>query len=786
MTMGSGATKSQGNNPQDSLVAIEGNPESPYCSSENWQSEMNNSAGTDFNSIVQTYEQPEEDQDQYNAEDDEEQEEIERLCRSTAETSQNFHSSESNNTEPSGLTMTFENFLHEDGTLYTCIMQDNTRLYLDEIKGFVPFPEKWYQQGKFIDILQEIPTYSTSNENSPNQDVSPFTDDERVGGLWVPGKGMVTTYIFEERTNVCKYFDTDCGAWLILPLQWEMNLDFIKKRVEQVQQSLPSLSDHREVTAALRQCNYDADEVISIFLTIFGHSLLIPFKSQRDYKEANGYRHLIERDMIIDSLQQKLKQSNTTVENLHEKTRELLEENCQQSEMIQQLNRKISELEVNHKEALDRITALQKICGTYNSASITPGSYSEPKRLLELHKITRELSISHRQLRSMLHLKISEISQVINQIVDLVLKLKNTEAASAQEIEELRSLYKKEALEKKLLYNKLQEICGNIKVFCRCRQDSEAQTILEFPSDDEVTVNQNGNRKRFSFDKVYPPNATQEQVFEGTQPIIISCADGYNICIVAYGQTGSGKTYTMMGNEDNPGVNIRSIRELLRICQERKNIRYTIKVSMLEIYNEAIQDLLSKQPHAQLEIRTQGRTDVIPGLTEIEVKTENDIKNVMQLGSKNRTVATTKMNSESSRSHLILTLWVTGVDSYSGATYHGTLTLCDLAGSERISQTEATGQRLVEAAAINKSLTALGQVLTALKNNALHIPFRNSKLTHLLQPAFSRDAKACIFINVNTNIKNLGETLRTLQFGSSVRQVSLGKVTQHHQAQELK
>ncbi|XP_072913805.1 kinesin-like protein klp-3 [Hemitrygon akajei] len=665
-------------------------------------------------------------------------------------------------------------------------MQDNNRLYFDEIKGFVPFPEKWYKHGKFIDILQEIPTCSFDNESGPNQDELTITDDERAGGLWVPGKGMVTTYIFEERTKVCKYFDTDCGAWLILPLQWEMNLDFIKKRVEQVQERLPSLSDHREVTAALRQCNYDADEVISIFLAIFGDILLIPFKSQRDYKDENGYRHLIERDIIIDNLRQKLEQSNTTVENLHEKIRELLEDNCQQSEMIQHLNRKISELEVNHKEALDRIAALQKICGTYNSVSITPGSYMEPKRLLELHKCTRELSISNRHLRSMLNHKISEISQTLNKIMDPVLKLKNTEAALTQETEDLRSLYKKEALEKKLLYNKLQEICGNVKVFCRCRQDSEAQTILDFPSENEITVNQNGNVKRFSFHKVYPPYTTQDQVFEGTQPIITSCADGYNICIVAYGQTGSGKTYTMMGNEGDPGVNIRSIGELLRICQQRKSIRYTIKVSMLEIYNEAVQDLLSNQPRAQLEVMTQGRTVAIPGLTEIEVKTESDIKNVMQLGSKNRTVASTKMNSESSRSHLILMLWVNGVDSYSGAKYHGTLTLCDLAGSEQISQTEAAGQRLVEAAAINKSLAALGQVLVALKNNALHIPFKNSKLTRLLQPAFSRDAKVCIFINVNSNIENLGETLRTLQFGSSVQQVSLGKIIQNCQAQQLK
>ncbi|XP_067855236.1 uncharacterized protein [Heptranchias perlo] len=428
--------------------------------------------------------------------------------------------------------------------------------------------------------------------------------------------------------------------------QKEYKLNDSRLQEKDLEQSLPSLTDHQEVIAALRQCNYDADDVISIFLAIFGDSLLIPLKSrQKDYKE-NSYRHLIERDIVIDGLQEKLKHSNTALENLHEKTRELLEENCRQSEMIQHLHRKVAELEADHKEALDRVMALQKIRSrTSDSIPIPPGSFSEPKKLVEISKFTRELSISNRQLRFIFNCKMSEISHLINQLANPVLKLKNMEAGSTKEIEDLRSLYRKEALEKTLLYNKLQELYGNIRVFCRCREDPGAQTILDFPSDKEVLVNQKGNRKRFSFDKVYPPTATQEQVFEGTLPIITSCVDGYNICIVAYGQTGSGKTYTMMGNEDNPGVNIRSIRELLRICQERKNIKYTTKISMLEIYNEAIQDLLTKQLNAQLEIRTQGKTVVIPGLTEIEIKTEKDIRRVMQCGNKNRTVASTKMNS---------------------------------------------------------------------------------------------------------------------------------------------
>ncbi|XP_014346035.2 uncharacterized protein LOC102356132 [Latimeria chalumnae] len=358
-------------------------------------------------------------------------------------------------------------------------------------------------------------------------------------------------------------------------------------------------------------------------------------------------------------------------------------------------------------------------------------------------------------------------------------ELKDAELGSTREVEELRTLYRKEALERKLLYDKLQEIRGNIRVFCRCRGDSNTTSSLTFPSDEEILVIHNGSKKKLYFDKVYAPDSTQEEVFEGTLPIITSCVDGFSVCILAYGQTGSGKTYTMMGPKDNPGVNIRSIRELLHLCQKRETIKYTLKISMLEIYNETVQDLLSKSNNHHLEIRTWGKTISIPGLTEIEVTTEDEIRNVMNLGEKNRTIASTKMNIESSRSHLMLILRVDGVDSISGVVSHGSLTVCDLAGSERISKTEATGQRLVEAAAINKSLTSLGQVFMALKNSALHIPYRNSKLTHLLQPCLSGDAKACVFVNISPDGNNIGETMNTLQFGSSIRQVALGKVTQH-------
>ncbi|XP_019863829.1 PREDICTED: kinesin-like protein KIN-14M, partial [Amphimedon queenslandica] len=133
----------------------------------------------------------------------------------------------------------------------------------------------------------------------------------------------------------------------------------------------------------------------------------------------------------------------------------------------------------------------------------------------------------------------------------------------------------------------------------------------------------------------------------------------------------------------------------------------------------------------------------------------------------------------SSRSHLLLRLVLVSYNSVSKTTTRGSLTLVDLAGSERISRSEATGLRLVEAASINKSLSALGQVFSSIRENSLHIPFRNSKLTHLLQQCLGGDAKACMFVNVSPLDTNVPETISTLEFGMNARQVALGKATTH-------
>ncbi|KAM9310966.1 uncharacterized protein PAF06_008784 [Gastrophryne carolinensis] len=671
--------------------------------------------------------------------------------------------------ETEDVSLTFESFLHKNGTLYTCFTQNGIRMYFDDEKGIVPFPQELYSQGKFFHNESDKMYDRISEKSNSSQSHS---ENDRTSSVYIPGKGMVMTYIFEERINVCKYYDSDSGAWLILPLLWEMKLDFILPRVQQVKEALPAITDYKEILAALRLCNYDPDEVISMFFAMFGDSLESALNGQQNFDPMILQRDIAEKEKQIQNLTKSLEEKQNELENLNSKCKYLTEEKRFLTQRTENLHEKLSELQAEHEKYLKEITDI-KSHNVQISNSMKNHIPLRKELLLKVLSDTHQLYEENAQLRVLAATRLSEIDLFLKQLQKTVVNMQS----STKEIEEIRALYQREALERKLLYNQLQELRGNIRVFCRCRLDDGKNEHLVFPAEEEIIVLQGGSKKRFRFDQMFQPQCTQEEVFEGTLPIIKSCVDGYNVCILAYGQTGSGKTYTMMGTEQKPGVNIRSIRELLHICQERENIKYTLKIAMLEIYNENIWDLLSPNGNKQLEIRAHGKTVTLPGLTETEVLTEEDIKNIIASGEKNRTVASTKMNTESSRSHLMVILRLSGVDNISGVVSTSTLTLCDLAGSERISKTEATGQRLVEAAAINKSLTALGQVFTALRTNSLHVPYRNSKLTHLLQPSLSGQAKACVFVNISPAIKDLGETVSSLQFGSSIQQIALGRPT---------
>ncbi|KAM3271694.1 hypothetical protein ACQJBY_042102 [Aegilops geniculata] len=374
-------------------------------------------------------------------------------------------------------------------------------------------------------------------------------------------------------------------------------------------------------------------------------------------------------------------------------------------------------------------------------------------------------------------------------------------ASLESEFKDLKEKFSEEAKDRKDLYNKLIELKGNIRVFCRCRPLNTEETAegasmaIDFDSakDGELIVRGHvSSKKVFKFDSVFNPEEDQEKVFEKTAPFATSVLDGFNVCIFAYGQTGTGKTFTMEGTEGARGVNYRILDELFRVVKDRHDLfQYEITVSALEVYNEQIHDLLltGSQPGTttkRLEVRQVAEgVHHVPGLVEARVANMDEAWDVLQTGSKARVVGSTNANEHSSRSHCIHCVMVKGENLMNGERTNSKLWLIDLAGSERVAKTDAQGERLKEAQNINKSLSALGDVISALATKSQHIPFRNSKLTHLLQDSLSGDSKTLMFVQISPNENDVGETLCSLNFASRVRGIELGQARKQVDVGEL-
>ncbi|XP_047342470.1 kinesin-like protein KIN-14Q isoform X2 [Impatiens glandulifera] len=375
-----------------------------------------------------------------------------------------------------------------------------------------------------------------------------------------------------------------------------------------------------------------------------------------------------------------------------------------------------------------------------------------------------------------------------------IIQAKVNEQVQSQE--NLKLKFMKTDKERKELYNKILELKGNIRVFCRCRPlnndetSSGASTTVDFRAskDGELTVKSNGlPKKTFKFDRVFGPEANQGDVFADTAPFATSVLDGYNVCIFAYGQTGTGKTFTMEGTDKARGVNFRTLDQLFHIIEERKDrFRYEINVSVLEVYNEQIYDLLGVTSK-RLEIRQVGDgMHNVPGLVEARVKNINEVWDVLQTGSNARAVGSTYANERSSRSHCIHCVMVKGENLLNEkSSTKSKLWLVDLAGSERIAKTNVQSERLKETQNINRSLSALGDVISALATKSSHIPFRNSKLSHLLQDSLGGDSKTLMFVQISPNENDLSETLCSLNFANRVRGVELGSAKKQLDISEL-
>jgi kinesin family protein C1 len=335
-----------------------------------------------------------------------------------------------------------------------------------------------------------------------------------------------------------------------------------------------------------------------------------------------------------------------------------------------------------------------------------------------------------------------------------ILKLKDLEKKLKEHIAEMEVKMHQDEQLRRFMHNEIQvlsfnqELKGNIRVFCRVRpflDGEEQENSIQFPPEQKDTIeltqsieSASGTKQQksypFRFDKVFQPSDDQDKVFQEISQLVQSALDGYNICIFAYGQTGSGKTFTMEGDDVNTGMIPRGVKQIFDTAEKlkEKGWVYTMEAQYLEIYNETLRDLLSDSVGTtkKLEIRHdhhQGTTKVTDA-TVVIVDTPEKVFQVLAKAGKNRAVAATNCNERSSRSHSVFTLSINGVNTITEESCKGVLNLIDLAGSERLSSSMSTGERLKETQSINKSLSSLGDVIYALANKDVHIPYRNSKV----------------------------------------------------------
>lgn len=358
-----------------------------------------------------------------------------------------------------------------------------------------------------------------------------------------------------------------------------------------------------------------------------------------------------------------------------------------------------------------------------------------------------------------------------------------------KEVEFLQNMLAGMHQEQRDLRNTVQDLRGNIRVYCRVRPPlvcEESKPLFNLNVLDACSIevekislnsfsqsSKKGKQTQgFSFDGIFSPHSSQEDVFAEVSPMIQSALDGYNVCIFAYGQTGSGKTFTMEGGsgKEQYGIIPRAFDMIFTCLDGLKKMGWELNISasFLEIYNENIYDLLNsskEQGDHDIKMVDSKGTDVyVSNLKHEEVTSCHDFIKLMIFAQRNRQTAATLNNERSSRSHSVTQVKINAINTKRKEKFTSHLNLVDLAGSE----SGKTTQRMDETKHINRSLSELSKVILALQTNQSHIPYRNSKLTYLLMPSLGGNSKTLMMVNISQLDECFGETLNSLRFATKV------------------
>mmetsp|Transcript_4379 Transcript_4379/g.13249 ORF Transcript_4379/g.13249 Transcript_4379/m.13249 type:complete len:985 (-) Transcript_4379:519-3473(-) len=447
-------------------------------------------------------------------------------------------------------------------------------------------------------------------------------------------------------------------------------------------------------------------------------------------------------------------------------------------------------------------TAPQVVSSTFNVGTDDPSGgksasiVQESSMTNELRNIQSELATS-RSACDTLRYRVKELELSVADVDTLRARAGKADDLTAaiqaleQQKSEVESRYKIELTLRKKYWNMIEDMKGKIRVFARCRPMAKYEVakkcsqVVHLIDERIITVDTVHGPKEFTFDSAFAPvlgdDAGQSAIFQDTNNLIQSCLDGYNVCIFAYGQTGSGKTFTMTGVRDSPelrGITPRAIHTLFDSAKAMtKQCDVRVRSYFLELYNDALVDLYEKVDNPRghsappkLEIKLSSKKMVfVKGAVIKEANSADELLNLFDAGNSKRHVGATKMNAESSRSHSIFAILVEVYNHTTRKTSVGKLSLVDLAGSERADKTGATDARLKEAQNINKSLSALGDVISALSNGEKFIPYRNNKLTLVMQDSLGGNAKTLMFVNISPADYNVDETITSLKYASRVK-----------------
>ncbi|XP_077047245.1 kinesin-like protein KIFC1 isoform X3 [Agelaius phoeniceus] len=520
----------------------------------------------------------------------------------------------------------------------------------------------------------------------------------------------------------------------------------------------------------------------------------------------------------LGDLREALGRAQERLQGLDSEKRELESGNRALRERLQQLQRELGERESRESSLCTRVGSLElEVSQCREELEQSRG------RVEALEAEERRLQAEEQQRRQERDEALGRAQALSEQLENTGAQLQQAQQQLQEQLEQVAALRELEAsqrallaeheerihlleMERRRLHNDIQELRGNIRVFCRVRpllpEERERQRglpHLHFPPQDARSLvltrpddSQVGRERRaelrydFSFDRVFPPGASQQEIFREIQLLVQSALDGYPVCIFAYGQTGSGKTFTMEGPAppgapESRGMIPRAVRHLFRGAQDLagKGWQYGFSASFLEIYNEGLRDLLLAKGErgSELEIRRLAPDSDelhVPNLTWVPVESEEQVLELLLRAGSQRSVARTGLNERSSRSHSVFQLRIQGHHAARDLRCASSLTLVDLAGSERLEKSGSVGNRLRETQSINSSLSALGLVISALCNKESHVPYRNSKLTFLLQNCLGGHAKVLMIVTISPLEENFAESLNSLRFASKVNECMIG------------